>query len=121
MGVSHKFCSSSDLEKALQHHRIEVHIRQEKLESIQMQLLHDSWQYSTTAKPYLEALVGLIESGQLTEFDFSFLKNWIGKKSKGQYFYADEQARALAILYSNKLGETIHSLHLCLLVHARLK
>ena len=74
-----------------------------------MQLLHDSWHNSTTAKPYLEALVGLIESGQLTEFDFSFLKNWIGKKSKGQCFYADEQARALAIFYSNKLGKTMYT------------
>ena len=42
-------------------------------------------------------------------FDMSFLKNWMGKKVKGRHYRADEQARSLAILYSNKLGEKLYT------------
>ena len=38
-----------------------------------------------------------------------FLKNWFGKKLHGQYYHADEQARTLAILLSNRLGEKMYS------------
>ena len=51
-----------------------------------MQLFQDSWHNSTTAKPYLEALVGLIESGELTEFDFSFYKTGSGRNQKANTF-----------------------------------
>jgi len=33
------------------------------------------------------------------------LNNWVQKKAKGRIWRADEQARSLAILYSNKLGQ----------------
>ena len=39
-----------------------------------------------------------------------FFKNWIGKKAKGKYVRADEQARNLAVLYSNKLGERMYTI-----------
>ena len=50
-----------------------------------------------------------MEEGKLSEFDCSFLENWLQKKLKGRYARADEQARKLAILYSNKLGEKIYT------------
>ena len=54
-------------------------------------------------------MVSLIQSGDLSQFDFSFLSNWLVKKSQGNLCHADEQARALAVLYSNKLGEITYS------------
>ena len=51
----------------------------------------------------------LFEEGKLSDFDFSFTKNWIGKKVNGHHFYVDEQARNLAILFSNKLGEKMYT------------
>ena len=39
----------------------------------------------------------------------SFIQNWVQKKAHGRYCRADEQARALAVLYSNRLGEKTYS------------
>ena len=54
-------------------------------------------------------LFKLFEENKISTFDFNFLKNWLNKKNGGKYSKADEQARNLAILFRNKLGETIHS------------
>lgn len=40
-----------------------------------------------------------------TNFDLNFLDNWLAKKVNGRYYHAGEQARNLAILLSNRLGE----------------
>ena len=72
-------------------------------------LLSRSWHTKSSIKPCVYTLVTLLEEQKLSEFDMSFLQNWLGKKSKGRYFKADEQARNLAILYSNKLGEKIYT------------
>ena len=62
-----------------------------------------------THYPFLQTLHTLLVESKLKDFDFSFLKNWINKKAKGMNYKADEQARSLAILYSNKLGEKAYS------------
>ena len=46
VGVTHKFCSSASLEKAIQHHQSDTHMKERKMESLesaQMHLLHESW------------------------------------------------------------------------------
>ena len=60
-------------------------------------------------KPFMEMLITLFEEKKLSDFDMSFLKNWMGKKVQGRHYRADEQARSLAILYSNKLGERLNT------------
>ena len=35
--------------------------------------------------------------------------NWLGKKIKGRFYHASEQAKHLAILLSNKLGEKMYT------------
>ena len=39
----------------------------------------------------------------------SFLNNWVGKKMHGKHYHADDQARNLTILSSNKLGEKLYT------------
>ena len=51
----------------------------------------------------------LLEEGKLSDFNLSFIANWLGKKSKGCYCHAEEQARSLTVLYSNKLGERAYN------------
>ena len=46
-------------------------------------------------KPFVQTLISLLDEGKLSDFDLSFLYNWVGK------YRADEQAQNLA---SNKLG-----------------
>ena len=41
-------------------------------------------------------------------FDFNLLYNWVQKKDKSHFARADEQARNLDILYSNRLGEKLY-------------
>ena len=50
----------------------------------------------------------MIINKELSEFDASFLSNWVQKKAKGCTWRADEQARSLAVLYSNKLGQKMY-------------
>ena len=45
----------------------------------------------------------------LSQFDMNFLSNWVGKKIHGRNYHADDQARNLAILLSNKLGEKLYT------------
>ena len=64
-GVTHKYCSSASLVIAVQHRHSEIHVQKHKLEQAEMRLLHDSWHCSSTTKPYIKALVTIIESGDL--------------------------------------------------------
>ena len=111
-GVSHKFCSTEHLQFALQARRSSERVQREKqisLSESNKKLLHDSWHLNPTTKPYVEMLIKVLEENKLSTFDTNFLKNWIGKKAKGRHYHADEQARSLTILYSNKLGEKMYS------------
>lgn len=105
VGVSHKFCTPEELKVALQVRKF----NQASLHSSFNKLLHDSWHNFDSAKPFVKTLITLLEDNKLSEFDFNFLSNWIGKKEKGCHFKADDQARNLAILYSNKLGEKMYT------------
>ena len=80
-----------------------------RLSKANEKLLSDSWKQNTTAQPFIEKLLELFSSCTLTEFYLNFLDNWLGKKVKGQYYHAGKQARRLAILLSNRLGEKMYS------------
>lgn len=109
VGVCHKYCSSEELQVALHLRKKKDDIQVAKISSLNEQLLRDSWYKSTSAKPFVEMLITLFEDKKLSSFDLSFLSNWLGKKAKGRYYRADEQARNLTILYSNKLGEKLYT------------
>lgn len=55
-------------------------------------------------------LIEVLEENKLSAFEIYFLKNWVGKKDKGSYYRANDQARSLTILYSNKLREKMWSM-----------
>ena len=52
--------------------------------------------------PFLKSLHSLIIEKKLTDFDISFMENWVNKKAKGHYCRADAQAHSLAVLYWDK-------------------
>ena len=111
-GVTHKFCSSRTLEVAIQAHREQsaVAIRKaDRLSEANSRLLHNSWHCHTSSRPFIETLLRLLEEGKLSDFDMSFLQNWLHKKDKGRVARADEQARNLAVLFSNRLGEKMYT------------
>lgn len=111
-GVNHKFCSPSHLQIALSTRKVTEHLQERKivrLSKANEKLLHNSWPSSTTTRPFIESLITLFEENKLTDFDFNFIKNWVAKKVKGRYYHADEQARNLTILFSNKLGEKMYT------------
>ena len=111
-GVNHKYCSKEHLQSALSLRKTSEHKKSEKICQLvakNQKLLRESWYSSPSIKPFVKTLITLLNEKKLSEFDLSFLQNWVGKKSKGQYFRADEQARNLAILYSNKLGEKMYT------------
>jgi len=111
-GVNHKFCSAEHLQAAVRIRKIQEQRVNEKLVSLQAsneKLLHDSWHPHPTAKPFVKTFLSLIESNKLSEFDLNFISTWLGKKDKGKFYKADEQARRLVILFSNKLGEKMYS------------
>lgn len=89
--------------------------KQAKLRTEAKKLLHESWHNHESAKPFIKTLLTLFEENKLSDFDMSFLSNWLGKKAKGRFHRADEQARSLAILYSNKLGEKLYTTNLLFL------
>ena len=74
-----------------------------------MKLLLDSWKHNATTRPFVEQLLKLFDENKLSEFDLNFLDNWLAKKVNGRYYHAGEQARNLAILLSNRLGEILYS------------
>ena len=111
-GVKHKFVSAKNLEVALSNQKVQNYICKTKLArtlKMNKRLLSESWHKSPSIRPFAEIFITLMEEGKLSEFDCSFLENWLQKKLKGRYARADEQARKLAILYSNKLGEKMYT------------
>ena len=111
-GMKHKFVSAKNLKVALSNQKVQNYICKTKLaRTLEMnkRLLSESWHKSPSIRPFAEIFITLMEEGKLSEFDCSFLENWLQKKLKGRYARADEQARKLAILYSNKLGEKMYT------------
>ena len=107
VGVVHKHCSRQQLEKAIQLKNSENKAQNQKLVRLSKsneKLLHDSWTSDPTLKSFFKTFLQLIQDHKLSQFDMSFLSNWVGKKMHGKHYHADDQARNLAILLSNKLG-----------------
>ena len=71
-------------------------------------MLHSKWNESQSAFPFLVQLHNMIVDKELSEFDASFLSNWVQKKAKGRIWRAEQKARSLAVLYSNKLGQKMY-------------
>lgn len=112
VGVVHKHCSKQHLEKAIQLKKTETKIQKQKLLQLSKsneKLLHDSWTTDPTLKSFFKTLLQLMQDHKLSQFDMSFLSNWVGKKMHGRNYRADDQARNLAILLSNKLGEKLYT------------
>ena len=107
-GISHKYCSKADLDSALSCHKTKASNLKRALTANE-KLLEDSWQNNQSACPFVEKLLYLINTNTLSDFDISFLSNWLGKKVGGRWFHADEQARNLTVLLSNRLGEKMYS------------
>ena len=76
-----------------------------QLENENKKLLLDSWKQNPTVRPFTEQLLKLFNENKLSQFDINFLDNWLGKKVNDKYFHAGDQARSLAKLLSNRLGE----------------
>ena len=111
-GVSHKYCSKEHLEIALQNRALVNKTQKKKITQLEIEnqkLLLDSWKHNATTRPFVEQLLKLFDENKLSEFDLNFLDNWLAKKVNGRYFHAGEQARNLAILLSNRLGEKLYS------------
>ena len=111
-GVVHKFVSTETLEGALQSQKLQSVITQQKMGRLleaNHRLLSHSWHNSPSIRPFMETFLKLFEEKKLSTFDLSFLQNWLHKKQKGRYARADGQARKLAILYSNRLGEKLYT------------
>ena len=112
-GVNHKYCSPQHLQSALAVRKSGERMRSEKIATLMeanRRLLHNSWHMHRSEKPFVKTLITLLAEEKLSSFDLSFLKNWVGKKAHGRHFQADEQARNLAVLYSNKLGERMYTI-----------
>ena len=111
-GVNHKYCSKEHLEIALQSRALQNKTHHKKITQLEIEnkkLLLDSWKHNNTARPFVEQLLKLFDDNKLSEFDLNFLDNWLAKKVNGRFFHAGEQARSLAILLSNRLGEKMFS------------
>ena len=113
-GVKHKYCSKEHIEMALLsrkvHGKAKAQVKKiNQLTTANQKLLLESWKSNTTARPFVEQLLKLFDANKLTKFDLNFLDNWLGKKVNGQMYHAGEQARSLAILLSNRLGEKMYS------------
>ena len=111
-GVNHRYCSKEHLEVALQSRAAQNKAQYKKITQLEIEnkkLLLDNWKQNTTARPFIEQLLKLFVDNKLSEFDLSFLDNWLAKKVNGRFFHAGEQARNLAILLSNRLGEKMYS------------
>ena len=110
-GVNHRYCSKEHLEIALQSRALQNKTHNKKITQLKIEnekLLLDSWKH-TTARPFVEQLLKLFDENKLSDFDLNFLDNWLAKKVNGRFFHAGEQARNLAILLSNRLGEKMYS------------
>ena len=103
-GVVHKYCSRDDLQSAVVAHRAS----NKKLIATE-KALHEKWHKTASITPFAQSFLELLDSGKLSAFDLNFMENWVQKKGKGRYAKANEQARSLAILYSNVLGEKLYT------------
>ena len=111
-GVVHKHCSRQQLQSAIHIKQNEKKIQNQKLVRLSKaneKLLQNSWTGDPTMKSFFRTLLSLMHDHKLSQFDLSFLSNWVGKKMHGRNHYADDQARNLAILLSNKLGEKLYT------------
>jgi len=111
-GVTHKFCSEKSIENTLQIQNKKGYKLKESNDKLMTKLegmLRDSWQENNSKIPFLRNLHLLIEDGKLSTFDTSFLSHWSSKKLNGRNSRADEQARAMAVLYCNRLGQKTYS------------
>lgn len=87
-------------------------IGQQKIDGLlecNKKLLSQKWHDSPSIRQFVETLVSLLQQNKLSQFDLSFLENWMKMQLKGRYARADEQACKLTILYSNKLGEKLYT------------
>ena len=110
-GVTHKYVSASCLDTALKVRLEQVQDKDRKIQNLQVayEKLQKTWNLSKTARPFIETLVKLFDEQKITDFDVGFLKTWLTKKDMGRYARADQQARNLMILLSNKLGEKMYT------------
>ena len=111
-GIRHKYLSKSELQAGILYTNTTVKGQKSKIVQLQVaqqRSLKAAWTEDDTLRPFVCKLIELLNSNSLSEFDFNFLSNWISKKCKGRNHYADEQARSLAILLSNRLGEKLYS------------
>lgn len=111
-GVAHKYVSVANLESAIFHRKKISKTNQQKVDRLleaNKKLLSQSWNNSPSIRPFVETLISLLRENKLSAFDLSFLQNWICKKQNGRFARADEQARKLTILYSNRLGEKLYT------------
>ena len=108
-GVNHKYCSKVNVQAALHIKKNQLAKAVSGVNKANEKLLRDSWAENATARPFIEQLLQLFQSNALSEFDIDFLKNWVDKKLGGRYYHANEQARSLAILLSNRFGEKMYS------------
>ena len=100
-GVNHKYSSLTHLQIALNKHKVNEHLQADKivcLSKANEKVLHNR---CTSVRLFMESLITLFEEGKISTFDLNFIKNRVGKKVKGHYYYEDEQVRNLAILFSN--------------------
>ena len=67
----------------------------DRLSDANPRLLHNSWHYHASSRPFIETLLHLLDEGKLSDFDMSFLRNWLHKKDKGRVAHV-EQAHSLA-------------------------
>ena len=97
-GVSHKFVSTAHLEAVLQSTKTMSIIGQQKIDHLiecNKNLLSQKWHDLPSIRPFVETIVSLLQQNKLSQFDLSFLENWMKKKLKGRYARADEQAHNL--------------------------
>ena len=108
VGVIHKYCSAENLNSALKYKVEEAKTQKQIHDRLTKQvekLLSDDWHKNETPLSFLRSLHLLIVEKKLSDFDISFMENWVSKKAKGRYCRADAQARSLAVLYCNRLGQ----------------
>ena len=111
-GVRNKYLSKSEIKSGLLASRVAKQKAKRTVRTMEQskkRLLKNSWMKNENVRPFLDKLIYLLSSESLNDFDLSFLNNWLSKKIKGKYYRANEQARSLAILLSNKLGEKMYS------------
>ena len=111
-GVRMKYLAREELKERVRIDKIERKTDKMKIKNLeieQQRSLQAAWRDNETLRPFIEKMTSLFINCDVSEFDCSFLNNWLSKKHKGRFHHADEQARNLAILLSNRLGEKLYS------------